>query len=102
MTLLWGTTEHYPNRCHSVLPGTRYSMCTLDTRTKLVMDSITEHRSAQVRVCPECAIAAVNYLFEAWPSPRPRPAAPAPRTPHEQAAPDWFETTQAGLLPVHQ
>jgi len=71
--LRWGTTELYPDRAHAVLPGSAVSLCTQDGSTQLIMAEIAEYRRSRLRVCPECAIAAVGRLYPAWPSPRPRP-----------------------------
>ncbi|MEV6875880.1 hypothetical protein [Amycolatopsis sp. NPDC051128] len=70
--LYWGTTDLYPGRVHTVLPGSTISLCSQGRYTELVMDQIAEHRRPHVRICPECAVAAVDRLFPAWPSPHPR------------------------------
>ncbi len=76
--LRWGTTELYPDRAHTVLPGSTVSLCTQDSSTQLIMDEIVEYRRSRLRICPECAIAAVGRLYPAWPSPYPRPRTGTP------------------------
>jgi hypothetical protein len=70
--LCWGTTDFYPGRVHTVLPGSTISLCSQGRYTELVMDQIAEHRRPHVRICPECAVATVDRLFPAWPTPYPR------------------------------
>ncbi|MGW3960916.1 hypothetical protein ACWED2_13945 [Amycolatopsis sp. NPDC005003] len=70
--LCWGTTDLYPGRVHTILPGSTVSLCSQGRYTELIMDQVSEYRSPHARICPECAIAAVGRLFPARPSPYPR------------------------------
>lgn len=54
-------------------PGTDVSTCTRHLRDgQLLLDQITARRPAHLRVCPECAIATLELLYPAPPSPHPR------------------------------
>ncbi len=81
-TLSWGITPLHPGRAHTVLEGTDVSTCTRHLRAgQLILEQITGNRPSYLRVCPECAIATLELLYPAPPSPQP------PSEPHDDADP---------------
>ncbi|WIV60699.1 hypothetical protein [Amycolatopsis nalaikhensis] len=73
--LHWGVSPYHRERAHTALPGTDVSVCTRHLRQgQLVLESLTTHRPADLRICPECA---VDTLAMLCPTPTPHPRSPA-------------------------
>jgi hypothetical protein len=74
-SLQWGVSPYHRERAHTALPGTDVSVCTRHLRQgQLILESLTTHRPAGLRICPECA---VDTLAMLCPAPSPHPRSPA-------------------------
>ncbi|MFC5098152.1 hypothetical protein [Amycolatopsis plumensis] len=80
-SLQWGVSPYHRERAHTALPGTDVSVCTRHLRQgQLILESLTTHRPADLRICPECAVDTLAMLC-LTPSPHPRSPAHAIVTP---------------------
>ncbi|WP_146060332.1 hypothetical protein [Amycolatopsis sp. CA-128772] len=74
-SLQWGVSPYHRDRAHTALPGTDVSVCTRHLRQgQLILESLTTHRPAGLRICPECA---VDTLAMLCPTLSPHPRTPA-------------------------